>query len=304
MEVVSRASLEFAAAMREMAEFVDGGLELKIGIQNTVEGSLRLNTLVKVVFPNRETEDGEEGVERRITVTHAAILGIMSWFFLDIGLGHYAEKMWEMIDDAVVAALWAEHQPEATKLDDEEAQRCIKAIEAARRNGVGEAHVRRFFSEIRTDPAVTGVGIALDHDQPPEAIIPREQFATLSRPVEVVEDAKKRPRIERATVLLVQPRLRGDAKQWRFSSAGGEFGAKIEDKRFVRDLLSGKIKIPMIEGVVMDVDIKIVEELDSGAWRVVSRTISAVHSIKEAPEQLSLLQPFDDGDDREDADGR
>jgi hypothetical protein len=101
-------------------------------------------------------------------------------------------------------------------------------------------------------------------------------------------------------VLLTQPRLTADNKAWRFKVGGIEFAARITDEKFVRDLLSGKTKVRMIEGVYLDVDMKIDEDHVEGAWRITSRTISHVHDVKEASEQTSLFRGLYDDEDRDD----
>lgn len=71
----------------------------------------------------------------------------------------------------------------------------------------------------------------------------------------------------------------------------------MEDKEFISDLLSGRLGVKMVEGVVMQVAMQIEEISVSGAWKVVSRTIVKVHGVKEAESQASLLQFLEDDKD-------
>lgn len=128
-------------------------------------------------------------------------------------------------------------------------------------------------------------------------IVPRSQFAELLRPIEQSRDERKRSRLEEIPVLLVQPRLRVDNKQWRFAAGGMEFPARIEDRKFISDLLSGRLGVKMIEGVVMHVTMRVEEVSLDGAWKVVSRAIVKVHDVKEAESQASLLQFLEDEKD-------
>lgn len=70
LEVVARASLAFAAAVKDLAYVIDPSLELRIELASGTEGSLSLNSLLKSIR-------GKEGE----AITLAAIaLVILNWF--------------------------------------------------------------------------------------------------------------------------------------------------------------------------------------------------------------------------------
>lgn len=134
-----------------------------------------------------------------------------------------------------------------------------KLLEGATRNQVGATHVRKFFADLKVDENITGVGVALDHQSPPVSIIPRSEFGDRSQPPKEDAEPTSRTKLEAMTVLLVEPRLLGNRKAWRFSVGGVEFGAKIEDKKFVEATLSGRNGIPLMERIYLQVRMRIDE---------------------------------------------
>ncbi len=295
LAVVSRASLELIAAIRDLAAFADPGVDIKISIQSGEEGSLWLKTIVKLVFDIDVTEGTK--VEIKMSTLQAILVGISIYVGGSIS-NHYTDIALQTFDREILR-IQPDGQPITPDEDEPEALpediqgRAREIIGGAIRNGVGENHVRKFYAEIKSDPAIKGVGVSFDHETKPAIIIPRSRFAELSRPPEPELDAGKRKRIERLEVLLTQPRLRADQRAWRFAVGGMEFAAKIADQKFVAELLSGKKGVRMVEGVYLNVDMRIEEENSGGTWRITSRTIEHVHSVREAPEQASLLPFFD-----------
>ena len=304
LEVVSKASLELISAIKELAMFADPGVEIKVTIQSGEEGSLWLKTMVKLVFGiNVQTDQNQ--VEIKMNTLQAILVGI--GLFVGGSIANHYTEMGLQTFDREILQMQSDGQPIEPDGDDpeqlpEDVQgRAREIIDGAIRNGIGQGHVRKFYAEIKSDPAIKGVGVSFDHETKPEIIIPRSRFAELSRPPEPEPDASKRKRVERLEILLTQPRLTADKRAWRFAVGGMEFSAKITDQKFVAELLSGKKGVRMVEGVYLTVDMKIEEENSGGAWRITSRTIEHVHSVREAPEQASLL-PFlidDEGGDND-----
>lgn len=286
-EVVSRASIEFIEALKDLAAFADPSAKLKVTLQNSEEGSLRFNALLE--FFGASSDPGVAEQKRR--ERRAAFKGILyvagTWLLLETG-AHYYDMLLTKLDEAV-AAWMQEEQPNADPASIEEAkQECRKLLEGATRNQVGASHVRKFFSELKADENITGVGVTADHHSPPEAIIPRSEFGDRSRPPKEDAEPTNRTRVETMTVLLVEPRLLGDEKAWRFSVGGMEFGAKIEDREFVTATLSGRNGLPLMEGIYLQVKMRIEERREDNAWVVKSRTILEVLGHQTKPEQGSL----------------
>lgn len=282
-EVVSKASIQLIEALKELAAFADPSAHLKVTLQNSEEGSLRFNAILEL-FGVRS--DPAEADDKR-KVRRAAIAGVLGgatlWLFNVVGT-HYAEMVLDVIDSAVVAALKNEGTGDPETVE-ETKQECRKLLDGATRNQVGAAHVRKFFRELKADQNIAGVGVALDHESPPLAIIPRSEFGDRSRPPNDDSEPMNRTRVETITVLLVEPRLLGDEKPWRFSVGGIEFSAKIEDREFVSATLSGRNSLPLMEGIYLQVRMRIEERREENAWVIKSRTILEVIGHEARPEQ-------------------
>ncbi len=296
-EIVSRASIELIAAIRELAAFADPTLQVQIALQDGQEGSLKLNTIFRLIFGSRPAADPQAEADRKLVLK--AVIGGATIWILQATAGHYWDKILDLVD-AEAASIFEQQQeaasdegtPGAAAIIPSTAQekaQITKILDGASRNAVGQGHIRKFFAEIQRDQAIAGVGIAVGHDKIPEDIVPREQFLTRSKEPPTDIEATSRDHIDRVDLLLVQPRLLGDNKAWRFSIAGLEFGAKVADKEFVEKLLSGKTKVQMVEGVHLTADMRIEEEKQGEAWVIKARTVVKVYDVKEIPEQTSFL---------------
>jgi hypothetical protein len=303
LEVVSRASLELIAALKDFAFFAHPNVGVRVTIQSSDQGSLWLKTIIKLVF---DIDVEGDQVDVKVNTLQAILIGLgifiggsVASHYTEMGLQIFDRELFEIQPDGKPVE---KSEDEKSEVPAEIQGKVRDIVEGAIRNGVGEAQVRKFYSEIKSDPAIKGVGISYDHETKPKIIIPREMFAALSRAPETAPDAGKKSRTDRLDVLLTQPRLTADKKAWRFQVGGIEFAAKITDQKFVSELLSGKIGIRMVEGVFLNVDMKIDEENVEGVWRITSRTVTHVHGVKEAPDQASffrLLNAEEDGDQDE-----
>ncbi|MBN2740067.1 MAG: hypothetical protein JXR35_04100 [Rhodobacteraceae bacterium] len=297
LEVVSRASIELVSALRDFVHFAEPTIDLRMTLQQGDKGSLDLKAFVKL-FTGRTDKDKAN----RDLVLQAMIGGAIM-FLLQLTGNHYGDKILDHIDAYVEQ--WFQDAPETAELSQQEkAAMCAEAkgvLEGAINNKTAVPHMRKFYAEIRRDPAIVGVALASGHENDkPDTIIPREEFSDRAAEPLPEEDETKRTRTERMPILLIQPRLHADKKAWRFSVGGLEFGARIEDEKFVDDMLSGQLPVPAVEGVYFDVDLTLTEERHGGAWEVKSRRITRVHRVIARPEQQDLLSSINEQSDSSD----
>ena len=92
-------------------------------------------------------------------------------------------------------------------------------------------------------------------------------------------------------VTLISPVLKPQSRSWKFLGQTGEFGAQMQDARFLEDLLSGKKPLPMVGGIEMDVMLKTYEEFVDGVWHVTERHITRVYRTYDPPTQTELSLP-------------
>ena len=289
-EAVAKASIEFIEALKDLAQFADPSAKLKVTLQNSKEGSLRFNAIIELFGSG-----GDPGVPaQKRRERHVALKGILwgagTWLLLGTA-SHYLDALLSKFDEAVAEWMEDEVDPDPASVE-EVKQECRKLLEDAARNQIGASHVRKFFAELKADENITGVAITDGHDGMPDLIIPRSEFGDRSRPQKDDAEPINRTRVENMTVLLVEPRLLGDEKSWRFSVGGMEFGAKVDDKDFVNATLSGRNGLPLKEGIFLDVKMKIDERREENVWVVKSRTILEVISFRTKPEQGSFADPI------------
>ena len=68
----------------------------------------------------------------------------------------------------------------------------------------------------------------------------------------------------------------------------GQFGASIKDQAFLDNLLNGRIAVPMVAGIQMDIDLDTTEEKQNGVWVIVDRTVTRVGEIHPPAIQRTL----------------
>jgi hypothetical protein len=111
-----------------------------------------------------------------------------------------------------------------------------------------------------------------------------------------------RERVTRETLVLVAPVLLESNRKWRFRSGAGEFGASIDDQKFLLDVLTGRRNVPMRGGILMDVELKTLEEKgNDGLWKPIDRHVLRIFEMREPPHQASIDfsagRQEDDGDE-------
>lgn len=299
LETIARSSLELIAAVKEFAYFVDPRATVEIKISSGEEGSLWLKNLVKLVFDIDVDHEGKP-VEIKVNTMQAILIGIGIYLGGSIA-SHYTEMGLQTFDREVLG-LQPDGQPvkEPDKaaivpLHEHVNVKTKETVLGAIHNGMGDTHIRRFYAEIKNDTAIKAVGLSYSHEDKPLKLIPRSKFDALSRsPQTANRDGEKRKRVDQnVEVLLTQPRLTADKRAWRFQVGGVEFSARVTDEKFVTDLLSGKTKVPMVEGLYLLVDLAYEEQMKDGVWNILSRTITRVYNVRGVPQQTSLFPSLD-----------
>lgn len=287
LEVVARASISFVAAIREMAFVLDPSLEVRVGLESSTEGSLSLNSILKAV----------RGKPKKATLV-ALMIAAAIWMGKELSsyaIGKVLDRLLDAQDRA--------------QLSDEEVDRIAAAVKRAMENKVAEKHIKQVFRELETDPTITGVAVTTTGNNPPapDNIVPRSEFLARSS-TEVVPDTAPRRRSKKTKerVTLIAPVLLDRTRKWKFYLPQiGEFGAKIEDEKFLRSLVSGRRKVSMRGGIQMDVVLETRESFVAGAWVVVERAIIQVDRVRsptrgETKDLFAQLAKEKHGSDDED----
>ncbi|RAK50815.1 hypothetical protein DJ017_19880 [Phenylobacterium soli] len=281
LEVVSRASLAFAAAVKDLAFFIDPSLDIRIELQSATESSLDFHNLIR----NLRKKAGESLSLGALILAAAEGIGT--------GIRDYE------IEKAIAHIQGDDHKG----FTPEQLSQLRAMADAANEGRVAQPPVQRFYQEIDRDPAIRGVGTSLTPGEKPRALVPRSEFAARAgRAAPREETVNRRTRVEDIPVVLISPVLVAGTRRWKLKSAEGEFGATIKDEEFVRRVLNGTTNVRMKAGIEMSVELETVEEFRHGVWQVIEHNVLRVFGLTEPPTQGDLLPPDGDNDQSEDGD--
>ncbi len=275
LEVVAEASIAWARTIKEVARVLYPDVTIRVEVLDADEGSFGLNAKI------------------RIDPKHKALLigilaGAATHFSLET-VDYFYEKFLDSIFDS-------KGVPQV--VDPAEKERVASAVA----RGAGRKPAEQVFRALQTDPTIEGVGVSPTPERKPDSIIPRQAF--LERGgyrVSDVEDLRERVRPERIEAVLIKPVLVPKTKRlWRFQTPSGEFGFLMRDHAFVARLLDGTETIPMVAGVILDVDVDVTEHLVDGLWKPKARAITRVWGHRF---DASALLPFGDDEDDDESQG-
>lgn len=158
MEVVAAAAIAFSRAIKELAYILDPTAQIRVELESGTEGSLSLNSLVRVI----------RGLKNNPGFVAGIAGGAAMWF-----LGNVGDYAFDQVADLVRKHLSPE---QAQQLSEEEinkiAERVVKALNA----GAAKPQVEGIFMELERDPAIKGVGVSPTPGKRPEVIVPRSAF--------------------------------------------------------------------------------------------------------------------------------
>ncbi|MEH3107167.1 MAG: hypothetical protein PGN09_07755 [Sphingomonas fennica] len=272
LEVVARAALSWATAVREMATHIDPMCEVRLELINGTKSSLSLNAcldLVRSAAPSRKT-------------IKTLLIGVLLW------LGrHPFDWAYDQVLDAVKAHLEDRDAPAS----DAEARVIADQVVSLLKPSVAGEAKRQMFRELERDPAIRGVGASREPGARPARIIPRSEFpARLSGTDVAAEGDLRRTVTAEYDVVLVSPVLKDAERRWRFQhGALPEFGATMRDHEFLEDLKTGRIAVPMRPGLKMRIEIQSKEENIGGVWEVKERAVSRVIEPSDRGQPQFLL---------------
>jgi hypothetical protein len=273
LEVIARAALAFAGAIRETAYVIDPSVAVRVELVSGTEGSLSINAIIRSI-----RSSVTEKLTREVLIAAATSAAI--WFSLETG-----RWVFEKILDHVSGMSEAAHLTDAEKNDI-----ATKVAEIVRKR-TAHHQVERVYHELDADPAVRGVGVTNQHGTRPESIVPKSDFPRRSLGMEVVEgdDIVRRVRRTQERVVLIRPVLEPGTRRWQFAGPEGRFGAAIKDNTFLNNLLNGHTAVPMVAGIQIDVALETTEERRSDVWMITNREITRVGQIYPPPVQTDLM---------------
>ncbi|TGS37806.1 MULTISPECIES: hypothetical protein [unclassified Mesorhizobium] len=258
LEVVARASLAFAGAVREIAYIVDPSLVIRLELESGTEGSLSLNSVIR--FVRQQVSDP---VTRKVI-----IIGIVMWFAKETG----SALLGVAVNDLIA------HE---TTISEQDAQRIAEKVQELLDKKVAAKPVQEVYKELQKDKSIKGVGVSTEKGARPRSVVPREQFPERSQAeAEDVQEGEPRNHTERMILTLISPVLQNNKNKWRFLSKDGNINAGIKDEKFLNSILSGQSDLKMRSGIILIADVEITERKKDGVWQVTERNVSNVVEIR------------------------
>jgi hypothetical protein len=193
--------------VREVAYAVDPSIELRIELHSGTASSLSLNSLLK------------GSIKDKVAKISLSAIAFTSCVWLS---NHALEFAYEQVLSAVLG------QQETKDVSDAQIQSIVEKTISAYQKQVTE-HGERFFRELETDAAISGVGASPNPGERPSSLVPREEFARRSHglsghtPV-ADERPTRRTRVNIETLTLISPVLLPGRRSWKFRGREGEFG--------------------------------------------------------------------------------
>jgi hypothetical protein len=270
-EVVGLAAAAFAEAVKEIAYILDPGLEVRLEFESGTESSLILNAVLKIL----KSRDGQRGTVLGIVVgTSIAFVGdVRQWGSTQL-LDYYFSK------------------EKRLELSDNDVKRIASACKDITSGKIASDPIKRVYEQLDRDEVITSVGTITKPNTKPPAPVPRSEFqirAGILQAVETSPKTRKARSIERLT--LVSPVLLHAQRMWRFTSPFGEFSYLMEDEKFLDDLLTGKRRLTMKEGIQITAIVETDEVFDGRVWTPKQRHIIKVVKIHKKPKDDLFSQP-------------
>lgn len=256
--VVTQAVAAFAAGVKELAYILDPSLDLYIGLEPSLPGSLWENTLLRAKA---------EYKKRQVLYTLAASATI---WFMQPPAERIRDNLWEPILDRYLPSAAPERA---------EAEADVKRVTSGR---VAQRERQQAYRALDRDTGIEAVGVSVELKRP-AVLVPRAEFSMRAGVAENVTGEEERVTVGPAHANLIRPVLDGTPRRWKFSGAQGEFGATMKDQKFLAAVLEGRTGVPLRAGIEMDVVLETRERFSEGVWQIVERNVVEVLGIRAPP---------------------
>lgn len=275
LEVVARATLDWVAAIRDIAAVIAPGIEIQIEFVESAEGSVWLSNLIKAA------KDGDRKALASITGGVVMFFALGPFLHVQTDLG---DEFW--------ARLGHVHKVEITEADKDDIAKTV--VEAIGKTDVAERR-RQLIRQVEKDDQITAVGVGLSPSpNGPDVRIPRAEFPAYGAAEPAVREAarKRTETKENIRVKIIRANLEeGESKpRWRFQDGDEKWSADIEDAEFVLALNAEQTGLPLAVGQTLVVDVAIDSRFADGVWQESNRRITHVREphVNRRQEALDL----------------
>jgi hypothetical protein len=244
-------------------------LDVRLEFDSGTEGSLKL----KAVLKSLKTPAGRR----------AALLSIIG----TIGVALVNDATSYGVEKALDHFFTSEQRKE---LSDEDIERIAKAVVDVNNGKIAKAPVQQMYKQLERDENIESVGAITKPDDKPIEPIPRSSFsekAGIGVTVEISTQARTITSTERLT--LISPVLLPTDRMWRFRSPIGEFGYVVKDEKFLNDVLHGRLRLALKQGIQITAQIDTKEEFEGAVWVPKRREITKVVRVHKKAETGELF---------------
>jgi hypothetical protein len=277
LESAANASLAWSRMIKAIGHSIDPMGDWDIELESSLPGSQKIRSYIKM----------KVGSDLRTLIVGA--VGAALFFIAKEAVAWGVGEVLDYLRGPDAPA-------EVQSLSDEEVAAIAERIAVILQGSAGKTEAVEVYEALEADPDVTGAGAMNGERRKPDIIIPRAAFPSRHEPAGIAEP-EERTVTERLDVILVRPVLAAlTNRRWGFQTRSGSFGAPIQDERFLRDLVEGRLNVPLSQGIVMDVDLAVTEERIGGVWRPKERVVKRVYGIRKPLVQGRLFDDLEQDD--------
>lgn len=271
IEVAAQVALALGAAIRDAAFIMDPSIKVRIELLSGTEGSFSFNTFIKSINP--------KDLLTKKNLKALAVLCV-AWF-----VTHSLDYAFDKGADIATALIEAHfsHTQETPGLSEQDKQDIARQVALLLEKNIASDKVQAIYRVLNSDSSISGVGASTRHSERPQNIVPRTEFPSRSGLQKTSEQQTySRTKDHEMVLTLISPVLLDESpRRWRFSSPGGEFGASMKDEKFLKSLIQGHTKIPMVADIQMDVILQVKEVFKDGIWEIKERDVIDVRRVFE-----------------------
>ncbi|MDO6722618.1 hypothetical protein Q4560_05020 [Celeribacter halophilus] len=270
LATLGRSLIEFERLAKEVSAQKNPFTQFDLGFDSSEEGSLRLITRLRGIIDEADLQ-------------YLAKLIVVALLLQPV-VGIVSEDIWR-------TALEKAGYPQQ-KMTSEEVSRIANEVTTILRDETVKHSRNNLYTTLEADETIIAFGAKPDKSRgKPKSLVKRDQFPSMGLPDtgDVEADPVPRTVTTEVTLVLEKPVLRAASKSmWEFRFDGQKISARITDTEFLDEALTGKVAIPLIEGLEMTVALEDHQEFKDGVWQHKSYTISKVLDWKKPAYQPSL----------------